>query len=103
MPAREPKSNQRFRVSRARMAYLFERYAIADELVTIPDAMALLGVTREAIAMMVLKGQLAVVDPLTEYARERLPRFLLRAEIDALLSLGRVDQVPLQSVNEDNE
>ena len=99
MPAPGPERNQRFRVSRARMAYLFERYAIADELVTISDATALLGMTREAIAMMVLKGQLAVVDQVKEYPEERLPRFLLRAEIDALSSHRLAGQLPLHTTD----
>ena len=77
------------------MAYLFERYAIAEELVTISDATALLGVTREAIALMVLKGQLAVVDAVKEHPEDRSPRFLLRAEIDNLVASGRPNQLPL--------
>ena len=83
------------------MAYLFERYAIADELVTISDAMALLGMTREAIALMVLKGQLAVVDAVKVHPEERSPRFLLREEIDTLALKGRPEQLPLRAVDED--
>ena len=82
------------------MAYLFERYAIAEELVTISDATALLGVTREAVALMVLRGQLAVVDAVKPHPEDRSPRFLLRAEVDRLVSTGKLDQLPLNTTTE---
>ena len=54
---------ERFRVSRARLTYSFERYALRDELMTVGEASARLGTTRERIALMVLQGRLAVAEP----------------------------------------
>lgn len=83
----------RFRVSRARLAYIFERYAVADELVTVAEAMAEAGVTREALALLVLQGRLAVAEAVKQHPEDRPPRLLLRAEVEALKA--RIKQEPL--------
>jgi hypothetical protein len=80
-------------VSRARLAYIFERYAIADELVAVAEAVALSGLSRETLAMLVLQGRLAVAEAVKEHPEDRPPRLLLRAEIAALAE--RVKQEPL--------
>jgi len=77
-------SASRFRVSRARLAYAFERYAIADELITVPEASSRLGLSRERIALLVLQGRLAVAEAVRREGEERPPRLLLRAEIERL-------------------
>lgn len=89
-PAPRP---DRFRVSRARLAYMFERYAIGDELITVNEAIATAGVSREALALLVLQGRLAVAEAVKRHPEERPPRLLLRAEIAALKA--RVEQQPL--------
>jgi hypothetical protein len=73
----------RFRVSRARLAYGFERYAIRDELVSVGEAAALLGLSREVIALLVLRGRLAVAEEVAAPGG-RPPRMLVRAEVDAV-------------------
>ena len=73
----------RYRVSRARLAYAFERYAIGDELITVGEAAALLGLSREVIALLVLQGRLAVAEKV-QAQNERPPRMLVRAEVDAV-------------------
>jgi hypothetical protein len=83
----------RFRVSRARLAYIFERYAIADELVTVAEACHITGLSREALALLVLQGRLAVAEAVKHYPEERPPRHLLRAEVEALKL--RIEQEPL--------
>ena len=55
-------TSERFRVSRARLSYEFERYALRDELMTVGEASTRLGTTRERIALMVLQGRLAVAE-----------------------------------------
>jgi hypothetical protein len=74
----------RFRVSRARLTYAFERYAIGDELTTVAEASERLGLTREQIALLVLQGRLAVAEAVGGSPDERPPRLLLRREVDAL-------------------
>jgi len=83
----------RFRVSRARLAYIFERYAIADEIVTVAEACKITGLSRETLALLVLQGRLAVAEAVKRYPEERPPRHLLRAEVEALKL--RVEQEPL--------
>jgi hypothetical protein len=75
---------KRFRVARARLAYIFERYAIREELITIAEGSTLLGLTREAIALLVLQGRLAVAEAVKEQPEERPPRMLIRAEVEAI-------------------
>jgi hypothetical protein len=75
---------ERFRVSRARLAYVFERYAIQDELLTVDEASARLGVSRERIALLVLQGRLAIAAAVKRDPEERPPRLLLRREIERL-------------------
>ncbi len=79
-PAEEPP--ERFRVSRAKLAYVFERYAIRDELMTVEEASARLGTTRERIALMVLQGRLAVAEAVGATGEERPTRLLLRREVE---------------------
>jgi hypothetical protein len=86
-------SPDRFRVSRARLAYIFERYAIVDELMTVPEAIAEARLTRETLALLVLQGRLAVAEAVKQHPDDRPPRLLLRAEIAALEA--RVKQEPL--------
>jgi hypothetical protein len=83
----------RFRVSRARLAYDFERYAIADELVTVAEAVTLSALNRETLALLVLQGRLAVAEAIKQHPEDKPPRLLLRAEIAALAQ--RVAQDPL--------
>ena len=82
-PAEEPA--ERFRVSRARLTYAFERYAIRDELMTVGEASERLGTTRERIALMVLQGRLAVAEPVGSGTEERPARMLLRREVERLM------------------
>jgi hypothetical protein len=79
---------ERFRVSRARLAYVFERYAIRDELITVGDASARLGTTRERIALMVLQGRLAVAEVVGRTGQERPTRMLLRREVEEVAARG---------------
>jgi hypothetical protein len=74
----------RFRVSRARLAYIFERYAIRDELLSVSQAATLLGLSRESIALLVLQGKLSVAEAVKERPDERPTRLLVRAEVEAL-------------------
>jgi len=90
-PAPRP---DRFRVSRARLAYIFERYAIADELLTVADAIAESGVTREALALLVLQGRLAVAEAVKQHPEDRPPRLLLRSEVAALKARTRQEPLP---------
>ncbi|HEY3108236.1 MAG TPA: hypothetical protein VGL23_05755 [Chloroflexota bacterium] len=82
-PAESPP--ERFRVSRARLTYVFERYAIRDELMTVSEASARLGTTRERIALMVLQGRLAVAEPVGGAPEGRPARMLLRREVEGLM------------------
>jgi hypothetical protein len=82
---------RRYRVSRARLAYRFERYAIGEELVTVGEAAALLGLSREVIALLVLRGRLAVAEEV-QVPGERPSRLLVRAEVEAVR--GRVAEEP---------
>jgi hypothetical protein len=82
-PAESPP--ERFRVSRARLTYVFERYAIPDELMTVGEASARLGTTRERIALMVLQGRLAVAEAVGGAGAERPMRMLLRREVEGLV------------------
>jgi hypothetical protein len=90
--ASEP-APDRFRVSRARLAYIFERYAIGDELLTVAEASAVLGMSREQIALVVLQGRLAIAEAVKRFADEKPPRLLLRSEVETLAR--RVKQEPL--------
>lgn len=90
-------SDGRYRVSRARLTYLFERYAIRDELLTVPEAAALLGASRERIALLVLQGRLAVAEAVKQLPEERPPRLLLRAEIEALADRMKQEPLPFGS------
>jgi hypothetical protein len=74
----------RFRVSRARLAYIFERYAIGDELLSVSEAATLLGLSRESIALLVLQGRLSVAEAVEERSGERPTRRLVRAEVEGL-------------------
>jgi hypothetical protein len=74
----------RFRVARARLAYIFERYAIRDELLTVSEASTLLGLSRESIALLVLQGKLSVAEAVKERPDDRPARLLVRAEIEGL-------------------
>ena len=74
---------ERFRVSRARLSYAFERYAIRDELMTVGEASERLGTTRERIALMVLQGRLAVAEAVGADGEDRPARLLLRREVEA--------------------
>jgi hypothetical protein len=84
-PVEEPP--ERFRVSRARLAYVFERYAIRDELMTVGEASTRLGMTRERIALMVLQGRLAVAE-VVGGGEERPARLLLRREVERVAERG---------------
>jgi hypothetical protein len=84
----------RFRVSRARLAYIFERYAIADELLTVAEASARLGMTREQLALAVLQGRLAVAEAVKRYPEEKPPRLLLKAEVEALAQRVKQESLP---------
>ena len=86
---------QRFRVSRARLAYIFDRYALRDELLSVSEASALLGLSREAVALLVLQGKLSVAEAVKTVPDERPPRLLLRAEVDALKLKVRQERLPL--------
>jgi hypothetical protein len=86
-PVEEPE--ERFRVSRARLSYVFERYAIRDELMTVGEASARLGTTRERIALMVLQGRLAVAEAVGGAGEERPTRMLLRREVEEVAERGR--------------
>ena len=85
LPAAPPP--RRFRVSRSRLAYAFERYAVRDELITVGEAAELPGLSRELIAMLVLRGRLAVAEEV-EPPTGRPPRMLLRAELLRLCAEG---------------
>lgn len=74
----------RYRVSRARLAYIFERYAVSDELIGVGEASTLLGMSREALALLVLQGRLAVAEEVRQHREERPSRRLLRAEVNAI-------------------
>jgi hypothetical protein len=94
MPGRRGEGDEgRFRVSRARLAYIFERYAIREELLTIAEASARLSMTREQIALLVLQGRLAIAEAVKHLPEERPPRMLLQREVEALAE--RVKQEPL--------
>ncbi|TAK26026.1 MAG: hypothetical protein EPO26_01390 [Chloroflexota bacterium] len=82
-PIRSPAST-RLRVSRARLGYTFERYASPGEIESVDDAATRLGTTREALALLIARGRLAVVEPLKSDLANRPPRFLLSAEVDIL-------------------
>ena len=84
----------RYRLARARLAYRLERYARPDELVTVAEASALLGLSREAIALLVLRGRLAVADEVRPAGQPRPPRLLLRAEVEALPRRGAGASAP---------
>jgi hypothetical protein len=85
-PAEAPA--ERFRVSRARLTYVFERYAIRDELMTVAEASKWLGTTRERIALMVLQGRLAVAEVVGRPGEARPVRMLLRKEVEAVAERG---------------
>jgi hypothetical protein len=76
---------ERFRVSRARLSYEFERYALREELMTVGEASARLGTTRERIALMVLPGRRAGAEVVGGAPDGRPARMLLRREVEALL------------------
>jgi hypothetical protein len=95
----EPAS-ARFRVSRARLAYEFERYAISEELVTVAEASALLGMSRERIALLVLQGRLAVAEAVRRSADDRSARLLLRREVEALGRLIGEERLPFEERDE---
>ena len=76
---------ERFRVSRARLSYEFERYALREELMTVGEASTRLGTTRERIALMVLQGRLAIAEVVGGAPDDRPARMLLRREVEALL------------------
>ena len=88
---------ERFRVSRARLAYTFERYAIRDELMTVAEASARLGMTREQIALLVLQGRLAVAEAVKRSPEERPARLLLRSEIELLAERSKQEGLPFSS------
>ena len=79
---------ERFRVSRARLSYVFERYAIRDELMTVGEASERLGTTRERIALMVLQGRLAVAEVVGGAGEARPVRMLLRREVEEVAERG---------------
>jgi hypothetical protein len=74
----------RFRVSRARLAYIFERYAIREELLSVSEASTLLGLSRESIALLVLQGKLSVAEAVKERPDDRPTRLLVRSEIEGM-------------------
>ena len=74
----------RFRVSRARLAYIFDRYAIRDELLSVSEASTLLGLSRESIALLVLQGKLSVAEAVKERPDDRPARLLVRSEVEGL-------------------
>lgn len=74
----------RFRVARARLAYIFERYAIRDDLVSVGEASTLLGLSRESIALLVLQGKLSVAEAVKERPDDRPARLLVKAEVEGL-------------------
>lgn len=86
--------NDRYRVSRARLTYAFERYAIADELISVGEASAFLGISREAIALLVLQGRLAVVEPVEGPSTGGPRRLLLRREVETLEEQTRERPLP---------
>ena len=90
-------SAARFRVSRACLSYAFERYAIAEELLTVAEASKALGMTREQIALVVLQGRLAVAEAVPGQAEERPPRLLLRREVEALAERLRREPLPFDA------
>jgi hypothetical protein len=90
-----PSEQGRFRVSRARLAYIFERYAIREELLTIAEASTLAGLSREQIALAVLQGRLAVAEAVKRLPEERPPRMLLRSEVEAMVQSTRQGPLPL--------
>jgi hypothetical protein len=75
------------------LAYIFERYAVGDELMTVAEAIAQAGLSRETLALLVLQGRLAVAEAVKMRPDERPPRLLLRAEIAALKQ--QIKQEPL--------
>lgn len=93
---RQDVPSERYRVSRARLAYLFERYAIRDELVTVFEASTLLGIGRESIALLVLQGRLAVAESVERLPDERPPRLLLRSEVQALAARTTQGELPFE-------
>lgn len=88
---------QRFRVARARLAYIFERYALRDELITIAEGTTLLGMSREAIALLVLQGRLAVAEAVKERPDDRPPRLLVRAEVEAIRQRSEQGTLPFSA------
>ncbi len=78
----------RFRVSRARLAYIFERYATPGEVISVAEAARILGVGRETIGLLILQGRLAVVEAVRTTPEERPPRHVLRGEVEALRDRG---------------
>ena len=63
---------------------------------TVADAMAEAGLSREALALLVLQGRLAVVEAVKQTPDERPPRLLLRAEIAALREQVRQEPLPFR-------
>lgn len=80
-------------MSRARLAYIFERYAIGEETMTVAEAVIASGLSRETLALLVLQGRLAIAEAGKQRPEEKPPRLLLRAEVAALAE--RVTQEPL--------
>ena len=74
----------RFRVSRARLAYIFERYAIREELLSVSEAASMLGLSRESIALLVLQGKLSVAEAVKERPDDRPTRLLVRGEVEGM-------------------
>ncbi|MBM4417888.1 MAG: hypothetical protein FJ033_06195 [Chloroflexi bacterium] len=74
----------RFRVSRARLAYIFERYATPGEVISVSEAARILGVGRETIGLLILQGRLAIAEAVRTSPEERSTRHVLRGEVEAL-------------------
>jgi hypothetical protein len=88
-------ADERYRVSRARLAHIFERYALREELLPLTEASILLGLSRESIGLLCLQGKLCVAEAVKAYPDERPVRLLLRSEVEALRLKVRQEQLPL--------
>ncbi len=83
-------SPRRYRVSRARLTFPFERYAIGAEVMSVDDAARRLSVPRETIALHVLRGRLAIVEAVRERPDQVVQRMVLTSEVDALAAYAAV-------------
>jgi len=64
---------------------------------TVAEASARLGMTREQIALLVLQGRLAVAEAVKRSPEERPARLLLRSEIELLAERSKQEGLPFSS------